>query len=393
MSRFLNRSERNRLAIAVARKSCLRLNVSKAVLTETQARLIWNTVCKVAADTAVAGRASSLLDPRQFTQFRRAVVRQTGQLLDCASGAVSLGDARALWILAQAISPAPPVRQNKASHGRPRAAAPAVAVLAALPLAACATLLGGNVKGSFSCSAPGGTCAPSTVIDDTALAMIQNARPMTPAARPWSQPPLRGDGKVVAAASGLAHRDRRVLKVVFPSFIDQRGYLHEARVVHAVADAGAWMQLDDPEKAISSRTASLPAQADSRKTDDVVETPALAGWTLDQTSGAVKANPLGTERNMPDPDMVAAARARGLARLPTLPSEIKAAVDARLGVKPTLPVAVETRTAPGLTKAAAKTDASAVTMKDGAAAHEVREDGEDAPPAANAAARFPGKVE
>ena len=49
-----------------------------------------------------------------------------------------------------------------------------LAVLAT-QLAACASMLGGNVKGNFSCSAPGGTCAPSTVIDDQALSVAVRA--------------------------------------------------------------------------------------------------------------------------------------------------------------------------------------------------------------------------
>ncbi|MEL0254290.1 MAG: conjugal transfer protein, partial [Novosphingobium sp.] len=38
-------------------------------------------------------------------------------------------------------------------------------------LSGCTTF-GGNVKGNFSCSAPDGICAPSSSIDDRALAMI-----------------------------------------------------------------------------------------------------------------------------------------------------------------------------------------------------------------------------
>ena len=35
------------------------------------------------------------------------------------------------------------------------------------------TTLGTNVAGSFRCSAPDGVCAPSSVIDDSALARIE----------------------------------------------------------------------------------------------------------------------------------------------------------------------------------------------------------------------------
>jgi hypothetical protein len=38
-----------------------------------------------------------------------------------------------------------------------------------------ANMLGGNVKGSFACQAPDGICAPSSTIDDRALAMVAAA--------------------------------------------------------------------------------------------------------------------------------------------------------------------------------------------------------------------------
>jgi len=263
MSRSLTRAERTRLATAIARRSPLRLNVSGRTLSEAQAIQIWKAVRAYAPGLTEPSVPAALLDAGQKAQFRRAFARQTGRLLDCASGPVSFAEAHALWMIATRAAPQPSSRHQGKDERVPRVAGPAAAVLAALPLAACATLLGGNVKGSFSCSAPGGSCAPSTVIDDSALAMIQNARPMTPAARPWSQPPMRGDGKVIAASNSLVHRDRRVLKVVFPAFVDQRGFLHEARVVHAVADTGGWMQLGDPgdaQPSPSARAVSLDEQ-------------------------------------------------------------------------------------------------------------------------------------
>ena len=44
-------------------------------------------------------------------------------------------------------------------------------ILAGTGLASCTTM-GGNIKGNFSCVAPDGICAPSSTIDDRALAMI-----------------------------------------------------------------------------------------------------------------------------------------------------------------------------------------------------------------------------
>jgi len=84
--------------------------------------------------------------------------------------------------------------------------------LAALVLASsgCA-MLGGNVKGSFTCKAPAGDCAPTSVIDERATRSAGSEAP------PLAQRP---------ADSGT---DR--LKVVLAAFRDAQGRIHEARVV------------------------------------------------------------------------------------------------------------------------------------------------------------------
>ena len=91
--------------------------------------------------------------------------------------------------------------------------------LAALVLASsgCA-MLGGNVKGSFTCKAPAGDCAPTSVIDEraTRTASAETAPPL--AQRPADTPAGRGPGT-----------DR--LRVVLAAFRDAQGRTHEARVV------------------------------------------------------------------------------------------------------------------------------------------------------------------
>ena len=135
-------------------------------------------------------------------------------------------------------------------------------MISSAALSCCGILLPDNVKGSFICSAPGGTCAPSTVIDDQAIAMIAAARPQRPAsqragsrrylpARTQGMTPAQSDAgfarhrDFARISDSLAHRDARTLRVVFPAFIDEAGNLHEARVVHAVADQGGWAQLSE----------------------------------------------------------------------------------------------------------------------------------------------------
>ena len=84
--------------------------------------------------------------------------------------------------------------------------------LAAILLAnsGCA-MLGGNVKGSFTCKAPAGDCAPTSVIDERATRSASSEAP------PLAQRP---------ADSGT---DR--LRVVLAAFRDAQGRTHEARVV------------------------------------------------------------------------------------------------------------------------------------------------------------------
>ncbi|MCE3543613.1 hypothetical protein LXJ56_25870, partial [Escherichia coli] len=50
------------------------------------------------------------------------------------------------------------------------------AILAGTLLSGCMTM-GGTVKGDFACRAPDGICAPSSVIDDRALALILGDAP------------------------------------------------------------------------------------------------------------------------------------------------------------------------------------------------------------------------
>lgn len=269
------------------------------------------------------------------------------------------------------------------------------AAVAAMQLAACSTLLGGNVKGNFSCSAPNGTCAPSTVIDDQALAVIQNARPMTPAG-PYFQPPASGrqqSGAIAEAArpgavadNGLVHRDRRVLRVVFPSYVDGRGNVHEPRVVHTVVDRGGWMQVSQgsptaAEQAIGAAsaaegTAAAPVRVGALDSARLAPVD-LKGWSLTPAVGEGQ----GPAAGAPDPAAVAAARLRGVSSADPI-EDIRSRVQARLGSVSPLP-AGSSETAPKLpAPAEAVAQAPAAGSTAGAAA---------AP--TNAPATFSAKVE
>lgn len=337
MSRILSRRETRRLDDAIAARSGLRLARSRPGLNETQAEIVWRAVCAETPRVTEPGLGPvEFLGSAQMAKLNPALMRRSDGLVRCAQDQVTLAEARACWRIASAVAQLHVShKSNRFARGRGAAAA----CLTALPLAACATLLGGNVKGNFSCSAPGGTCAPSTVIDDAALATVQNARPMTPTSGPWPQPQMRGEGKIITAANGVLHRDRRVVKVVFPSYVDQRGYLHEARVVHAVADAGGWMQLGaaghDPQAA-SPMSGAQAAQIAPLSSQQGVAQTGLAGWSLERVQSRPTAQEpamAGVDARAPDPANVAAARARGLGRRPTTPAEIKAAVSEQLSGK------------------------------------------------------------
>lgn len=180
----------------------------------------------------------------------------------------------------------------------------AVMVLLSSPaLSSCGVLLGDNVKGSFVCSAPGGTCAPSTLIDDQALALIQSARPEPLGShRPVSV--RRAEARAGAgafrsarssSASGrpagaalvsdnLLHREARTLRLVFPAFVDDAGNLHEARVVHTVVDRGGWIELTDGS--LAPRAGANPSDGEA-----LLATPApnLSETSISDQSPAVPA--------------------------------------------------------------------------------------------------------
>lgn len=326
---------------AVERRSGGQVRIPPIVLSRSDAIALWREL--VAAFGEPKGRA---LSPRELALLRQRAWRRSAGHVALSQGSLTLAAGLALWNLAGQIETLlARTSQTEGAHsGLARAAGVAAIGLAATQLAACTSLWGGNIKGNFACSAPGGTCAPSTVIDDQALAVIQNARPMVPASGPYFQPPARasgqsarlvpsGSGRIAAASTGVAHRERRVLKVVFPSYVDGAGNFHEPRVVHTVADAGGWMQLsgaNGPGGTAPDTAASLanpqPSAARDPLPDEVKEPDPVA---LGASQNLAPSGP------MPDPKVVAEARAKGAARTASAPVDaIRAEVEARLGAVP-----------------------------------------------------------
>jgi conjugal transfer pilus assembly protein TraV len=241
------------------------------------------------------------------------------------------------------------------------------------------------------------------VIDDQALSVIQNARPMTPAG-PYFQPPARrpapvaalapaGRGRLAAASEGLVHRERRVLKVVFPSYVDGAGNLHEPRIVHTVADEGGWMQLSsgrpnagDQLAGRGEATATIPASLTDTMTAPLpkADGAALVSWDVPgQAMTAPQA-----QGGPPDPRLVAEARARGAERRAASPVDaIKTQVQAQLARVPKTPGSAGTAQSPPPQKPAEPAAAQAAAQ--GAAQSQIP----SAPVVTNPPAGFSGKVE
>lgn len=382
------------LARAVARRSRGQVSLPNVAIERAVAIALWHEV----AASFGPGKGKSL-SAHELEQLRRRAWRVSHGYAALSETSLSLAAGLAFWRLAQRLGA---LAERRKPRGLSRAASVAVLGLAATQLAACTSLFGGNIKGSFACSAPGGTCAPSTVIDDQALSVIQNARPMTPGrspAGPYIRSPAArpttaataptGTGRITPAQGGMAHRERRVLRVVFPSFVDGGGNLHEPRIVHAVVDDGAWMQLSAGEPTavdqIEGRSASLASAAFTSPPLPAAATgPGDTATTPAPEARVVQAAP-------PSPEAVAAARAKGAAlKAGSAIDAIRAEVQSRLAQTSK----AQTAKAPAATLPITGTAASAAQ---GAAHNAAPLEALKPAPATvapvNAPAAFPAKVE
>lgn len=127
-------------------------------------------------------------------------------------------------------------------------------------LAGCTTF-GSNISGDFSCSAPNGSCAPSSTIDDGAIAAIQDqsSNEAVVPAGPYEVDDGDTPGRRMASAEAPARASRsvprangRVLRVVFPAYVDRYGQLHEKSAVQAEVEVGQVPQL--AERSTDART-------------------------------------------------------------------------------------------------------------------------------------------
>ena len=114
--------------------------------------------------------------------------------------------------------------------------------LLALSLSLTGCVTGGNIKGDFQCSAPGGTCAPMSTIDAAAISGIGSFRSIGEPGIEGQSVPRGIAGPVLADGTAPARTSDRVLRVVFPAHIDADGIYREQSAAHAVVENGAWAE-------------------------------------------------------------------------------------------------------------------------------------------------------
>ncbi|WP_156451931.1 hypothetical protein [Novosphingobium sp. CCH12-A3] len=128
-----------------------------------------------------------------------------------------------------------------------------VAFAIAMVLLSSCAMLRDNVKGSFACQAPQGSCAPSSIIDDAALQAIASEDTTMirggmidrgPGGRASAEVPA-GTASKVRRTAGVQPAPRpqtsRVLRIVFPAHVDRYGRLHEAAAVQVALSESAIM--------------------------------------------------------------------------------------------------------------------------------------------------------
>ena len=204
------------------------------------------------------------------------------------------------------------------------------AALAALALLSGCATFGSNVRGSFSCAAPDGICAPSSSIDDRALAMIagESAGGDATPAGPYmeTRPKARASRtaatrKIVPVVPRDARRTQeRVLRIVFQPYIDERGRLHETSAVHAVVQSGEWQQ-----QSLASATL-IP----DRNASSMSAMPESLADAVDRADPAI-VDVAAIDPDLPDPAAVAAARARSADPVAAIKSDVAARLAPKAG--------------------------------------------------------------
>ena len=203
---------------------------------------------------------------------------------------------------------------QKRRSAKAKARMAGVAVGGSMALAGCTTF-GTNVSGDFACRAPDGICAPSTVIDERALAMISGGSPYQPAG-PYPVAPTRPGPQMASLAARttlrpvqVARTDQKVLTVVFPAHVDGQGRLFEATTVRTVVDSGSWSVADaaSPVQAVGVPNAVEVGLSASGPTGGAVNVASVDPMIAPDMVPPV----LAIDPDLPSAEAVAEARARG----------------------------------------------------------------------------------
>ncbi|WP_292940745.1 TraV family lipoprotein [Novosphingobium sp. 32-60-15] len=182
------------------------------------------------------------------------------------------------------------------------------------------------MRGSFSCAAPDGICAPSSSIDDRALSMIAgesggDAVPAGPymETRPKARAPRTAATRQIVPGDARRTQER-VLRIVFQPYIDERGRLHEMSAVHAVVQSGEWQQ-----QSLASATLIPDRNASSMHT-----LPESLAEAIDRADPAI-VDVAAIDPDLPDPAVVAAARARSADPVAAIKSDVAARLAPKAG--------------------------------------------------------------
>jgi conjugal transfer pilus assembly protein TraV len=189
-----------------------------------------------------------LLTSAEMLTFNTRLAILTDGRLAVGPAPINRSQARALWAATKAFGHVPVdvvVLRSPRRRKRDLLRTGAVVALSAAALSGCTTL-GGNVKGNFACRAPDGMCAPTSKIDDQALAMISGGDG-EPTPTGVIDPNYRADPRLVptTASAHLARSSEKVLRIVFPAHIDRLGRYREASAIHAVVERGSWVTASD----------------------------------------------------------------------------------------------------------------------------------------------------
>lgn len=162
----------------------------------------------------------------------------------------------------------------------------ALALLFATVAMSGCTTLGGNVKGSFDCKAPNGTCAPMSSIDAQAV----NGLGATTTALDGN---ATNGARIFYAGVGDAEPVRtndRVLKVVFPAHTDGTGIYRDEAIARVVVERGGWVP--GPET-IAARTpkGELAASSQAEANAGALKTGSKVGDAMAQASGTPSPRP------------------------------------------------------------------------------------------------------